>query len=105
MTREQQFATISAAKAHVLQWAESRHVPLVHVDVVVPFVETDFSLSVWLFYDTDASVSACSLSGTTAAVQAEYRAGLSAAGYDLGLLPQVEFYMGLTRERGPALRG
>ena len=93
MTREQQFAAIEAAKVRVLQWAENRHVPLVHIDVVVPFVATDFSLSVWLFYNTTANVSALGRDGTTAAVETEYRDGLTAAGYDPGWLPQVQFFV------------
>ena len=93
MTREKQFACISAAKARVLEWAAEGRVPLVHVDVVVPFVETDFDLDVWLFYDTTLNVTARERDGTTANAIAEYRRALSDAGYDPKWLTRVKFHV------------
>jgi hypothetical protein len=92
MTRQKQFAAIEVARMHVQQWAATRRVPIVHLDVVVPFVETDFSLAAWLFYDTNANLLAYGLDGTTAAAEAEYRAGLSAGGYDPAWLTHVTFF-------------
>lgn len=51
--RHKQFAILEAAIDRLLSWARQSNIPLHRVEVVVPFVETDFSLSVWLFYTTD----------------------------------------------------
>jgi hypothetical protein len=91
--RKQQLAHIEAAGAELRAWARSNGVPLVHVDFVVPFVETDFSLSVWLFYDTDRSVADLDHDGTTARVQQEFLSILDAGGYPAAWLPDVAFYV------------
>jgi hypothetical protein len=89
--RKQQFAHIEAAGAELRAWASSDGVPLVHVDFAVPFVETDFSLNVWLFYDTDRSVADLDRDGTTARVQQEFLSILGAGGYPAAWLPDVAF--------------
>ena len=89
--RKQQFAHIEAAKAQLQAWAEANDIPLVHVDFVVPFVETDFSLSVWLFYDTDRNVADLDRDGTTSRAQQEFLSILGASGYPAAWLPDVAF--------------
>ncbi|HEY4328550.1 MAG TPA: hypothetical protein VGN88_02350 [Phycisphaerae bacterium] len=54
--RRQQFAIIESAKARILSWAHQRRIPLHCVHFIVPFVDTDFSLSVWFFYKIDADI-------------------------------------------------
>ncbi len=56
MTRNEQFAYIEAARQHVLGWARSNGIALHRIEYVVPFVDTDFRLSVWFFYETDAQL-------------------------------------------------
>jgi hypothetical protein len=58
---------------------------------VVPFVETDFTLSVWLFYDTDRNVADFDRDGTTARMQQEFLSILGADGYSAAWLPDVTF--------------
>jgi hypothetical protein len=89
--RKQQFARIEAAKAQLQAWAGANGIPLVHVDFVVPFVETDFTLSVWLFYDTDRNVADLDRDGTTARVQQKFLSILGAGGYPAAWLPDVAF--------------
>ncbi|OLE23160.1 MAG: hypothetical protein AUG44_22860 [Actinobacteria bacterium 13_1_20CM_3_71_11] len=91
--RKQQFAHIAAAKTALLGWAQSNDIPLVRVEFVVPFVETDFSLSVWLFYDTNANVTRAAADGTTTNVEQEFQSILSAAGYPTDWLSRVSFYI------------
>jgi hypothetical protein len=91
--RRQQFAHIGAAKTALLGWAQANNIPLVRVEFVVPFVETDFSLSVWLFYDTNANVTRAAADGTTINVEQEFQSILSAAGYRTDWLSRVSFYV------------
>ncbi len=91
--RKQQFAHIDAAKTNLLGWAQANDVPLVHVEFVVPFVETDFSLGVWLFYATDANINRAAADGTTTNVQQEFQSILSATGYPNDWLTRVSFYV------------
>jgi hypothetical protein len=51
--RRQQFSFLEAAEGQLFSWSKERGIPLHRVEFVVPFVETDFGLSVWLFYHTD----------------------------------------------------
>jgi hypothetical protein len=89
--RKNQFAHIDAAKANLLAWAAANKVPLIHVEFVVPFVDTDFSLTVWLFYDTDLNVTRAADDGTTANVQERLLSILSADGYPADWLSQTSF--------------
>ena len=51
MNRQEQFQLIEAAKTEILKWAKAENIALFRVEYVVPFVEDDFSLSTWFFYD------------------------------------------------------
>jgi hypothetical protein len=79
MPRAQQFSIIDAARKRLLEWAEARRIPLVRVEFVVPFVENDFSLGAWLFYDTGASVAIHEAHGVTAALRERFLAALRGA--------------------------
>lgn len=89
--RRKQFAHLAAAKEQLHLWAGSHAVPLAHVDFVVPFVETDFGVSVWLFYDTDVSVARLDRDGGSARMQEEFLSFLSADGYPAQWLSDVAF--------------
>jgi hypothetical protein len=89
--REEQLAQVEAARPRLLSWASAGGVPLVRVEFVVPFVEGDHSLHVWLFYDTDLDVTRLAGDGTTAAVQAELRSILEASGYPPDRLADIAF--------------
>jgi hypothetical protein len=93
MTREQQFAAIEKARDGILSWAHERGVPLARVEYVVPFVEDDFSLSVWLFYDRDVSVASYEADGTTKALKERYLKMLCEIGYAERWLSEVAFYL------------
>jgi hypothetical protein len=91
--RKRRFAHLAAAEAQILAWARSHDVPLVHVDFVVPFVETDFGVSVWLFYDTNASVARLKRDRGSDLVRATFLELLTADGYPPGWLAGVRFHI------------
>jgi hypothetical protein len=89
--RKKQFAHIEAAEIGLLTWARANDVPLVCVEFTVPFVETDFSLGVWLFYDTGLNLTRAAADGTTANVQRQFLSILSSAGYPADWLARISF--------------
>lgn len=91
MTRAEQFAMIGKAKKRTLAWARESGLALVNIEHVVPFVETDFSLSVWLFYDLDLTAKAASANGMTERVSDKYRSVLRELGYPGRWLAEVDF--------------
>jgi hypothetical protein len=91
--RKKQFAHLAAAKGQLLGWADSSGVPLVRVDFVVPFVETDFDVSVWLFYDTDVDVARLDRDGGSELVREEFLRLFNADGYPAEWLSGVAFFI------------
>jgi hypothetical protein len=91
--RQTQLDHLEAAKKRLVEWAGDNGVPLVQVEYVVPFVETDFGAAVWLFYQDDAQVTEFGQNGTTARVQDEFLSLIEKAGYPAGWLPDVSFYV------------
>ncbi len=89
--RKKYFRHVAAARARLLRWATANGVPLVRVEFVGPFVESDHSLHVWLFYDTDLNVGRLDENGTTAALRREFLSILSADGYPREWLHDVGF--------------
>jgi hypothetical protein len=90
--RHQQLTHLDAARGELLAWATANAVPLVRVEFVVPFVDTDFDAAVWLFYATDADVSRCVETGHAASVEEEFRSILADRGYPEDWLGAVAFY-------------
>jgi hypothetical protein len=89
--RRKQFEHLASAKARILSWAAAQDLPLVRVEYIVPFVETDFDASVWVFYDTDLNVRRLTEDGTDANLRREFLAILGADGYPPEWLSQVDF--------------
>ena len=54
--RRRQFAHLATGKRELLAWTANNGIPLVRAQFGVPFVQTDHSADVRLFYDTDANV-------------------------------------------------
>lgn len=86
-----QFAYLNDARQELLAWATGNGIPLVRLEYVVSFVETDFGTNVWLFYDTDASVASCAAAGMTANVQTKFLAILADNGYPADWLADTSF--------------
>ena len=79
--RARQFDVIEKASAQTLRWAARESVALVRIEPVVPFVETDFSLHAWLFFETDGHVQSYRTDGTAERVESQFRSYLTESGY------------------------
>jgi hypothetical protein len=88
--RSRQFELIEAARKRLLKWTRAEGIPLQHVEFVVPFVETDFSLSAWLFYADESNVAVCEGDGTSVRVTQRFQVELAEAGYPADWLSLVE---------------
>lgn len=84
-----QFDAIASASVETLDWAAAHSVPLQYIYPVVPFVETDFSLEAWFFFDTEHQVRRFAEDGTCERVFAQFRADLAGAGYRSEWIPLV----------------
>ena len=92
--RSRQFDVIESASAKTLRWAAHQAVPLERIEPVVPFVETDFSLDAWLFFDTEAHVEQFRVDGTGDKVVAQFRSDLADSGYPPEWLALVVCHFG-----------
>lgn len=91
MTREEQFAFIASAKASVLASARRDGIPLHRIEFVVPFVDDDFGLWVWFFYETDDQLQSAVRTGWSEALKAELLRALRSTGYAEEWLDAVGF--------------
>ena len=92
--RKRQFDLIAVATKRTLKWARGQGIALEHIEPVVPFVETDFSLSAWLFFDTEHHVKQYSTDRTADRTVTQFRADLAEAGYPAEWLPLIKCYFG-----------
>ena len=91
MTREQQFAYIDLARKSFLPWATGRGIPLRRIEFVVPFVETNFGLSVWFFYETDEQLGRSGVERWPDRLTGSFIGLLRTLGYAPDWLTQVVF--------------
>jgi len=89
--RSRQFQLIEGARKLLLNWARQENMRLEHVEFVVPFVATDFSLYVWLFYATRADIKRCADNGTSERMKAKFKTILAELGYPSEWNALVEF--------------
>ena len=92
--RQRQFDVIAAASALTLKWAHQNCVSLETIEPVVPFVETDFSLSAWLFVDTEARLGTYRSDGTAGRLIDQFLSDLTDAGYPAEWISLVTCYFG-----------
>ncbi len=55
--RKHQFDVIEEADKHTYSWAKQNMINLHNIEVIVPFVETDFDLHILFFYKTNKELS------------------------------------------------
>ena len=84
---------VDRLKKLILDWTMQNEIRLHWVDYVVPFVLTDKSLTVWLFYDTDKTKSDYEINGTNEIVKNQYLHFLTKLGYTIDYLKEVTFYI------------
>ena len=83
--RQQQFDHLTSAKTQILAWAEERGVRLVRVEFIVPFVESAFYMTVWMFYESNTDA------GWAEPLRDEFLRLLANGGYPHEWLSQVAF--------------
>jgi hypothetical protein len=88
--RSRQFELIERARKRLMKWAQAENIPLRHVEFVVPFIETDFSLSAWFFYSDELSVASLEGDGTSGRVIQRFKLELANAEYPTHWLSVVE---------------
>lgn len=84
---------VDRLKNLILDWAKQSEIRLHTVDCVIPFVLTDKSLSVWLFYDTDKIKDNYEANGTNDLVKNQYLRLLAELNYPTDYLSEVTFYI------------
>ena len=89
--KERQFDLIAVATEETLRWARRMGISLEHVEPMVPFLPTDFSLHVWLFFDNENRVDRYKSDGTADDVIAQFRSNLASADYPSDWLALVTF--------------
>jgi hypothetical protein len=65
MNREEQFAIIKKAEDIVLEWSKIEGIGLFRVEFIVPFVDDDFSLHTWFFFNKNLEVTENKQNGTS----------------------------------------
>lgn len=93
MTRSDQFAYIDAAKASLLRWAPEHGIPLHQIEFVVPFVDTNFGLSVWFFFETDEQLRRSNAMGWPDRLSARFTELVERLGYSAAWLPKIRFVL------------
>ena len=89
--RKKQLDMISVAQKQIMQWAKRERLSLSNVDYVVPFVEDDFSLTTWFFYETNAQIDVHEKNGDSERLKHEFLRVLSSLGYPSEWLSSVDF--------------
>jgi len=91
MNRTEQFAIITKAREEVLKWVEGAGISLFRVEFVVPFVDDDFGLWVWLFYEKEIDVKDNDQNGISKRVSQQFLKILSELEYPAELMSEVGF--------------
>ena len=89
MTRDDVFRIIDLASNQVLQCQEQSVNGIKRIEHVVPFVDGDYSLSVWAFYATDEDMQKGS--SVEESFRSDYVSALRNHGYDPAWLGKVGF--------------
>ena len=95
MTKELplQLSHVNKIKDLTISWAKSVDIKLHNIQTVVPFVLTDKSLGVWLFFDNDQLVQTYNKNGVTDNVKQKYLDFLKNDNYPADYLAQVTFFV------------
>lgn len=103
--RARQFDLIAKATERTLKWAALESISLEHIEPVVPFVETDFSLDAWLFFDSENRIRRYRAEGIEKNVVARFREDLANVGYPPEWLPLVTCHIASKEVVDRAYRG
>lgn len=82
---------VNRVKKLMLDWTIQDQIKLHTIECVVPLVNSDKSLFVWLFYDTDQTKNDYENNGTNEAVKNKYLHLLNELSYPVEYLKEVSF--------------
>ncbi len=85
------FDYIEKAEQLTFEWTKANNIKLFKIEFIVPFVLTDISLQVLLFFDTDKTLSEYDADGTTQLVKEKYLDSLIQLDYPKKYLNEVSF--------------
>jgi hypothetical protein len=88
-----QLEYVDRVKKRMFDWARQNKISLKTIECVVPFVLTDKSLSVWLFYATNQIKDVYEKNGTNEVVKNKYLNLLIALNYPKDYLTEVSFFI------------
>ena len=94
LERARQFALINSALATTLAWAQNNLIPLEYIYPVVPFIDSDYSVAVWLFLDSEQRIREYQDGCVAESLKAKLRKELLNAGYPEEWLILVTFHFG-----------
>lgn len=92
MTREEQYALIETAKESLMRWAGSQRIPVHRIEYVVPFVDTNFGLNAWFFYETDEQLQQAEGKGWSDRLSTALARLLRNLGYAPEWLLKIQFF-------------
>jgi len=84
---------VDRVKKIMIDWARQNKICLKTIECVVPFVLTDKSLSVWVFYDTNQIKDEYEKNGTNEVVKNKYLNLLTELNYPKEYLTEVSFFI------------
>jgi len=89
----EQFDYIEKARQLMLQWTKTNNINLFRIEYIVPFVLTDKSLDVWLFFDTEKISTQYQTDGTIQKAKTKFLDILVELDYPTDNLKGVMFYV------------
>lgn len=87
-----QLEFVGRLKKSMIEWAEQKKIRLQTIEYVIPFVLTDKSLSIWLFYDTNQTKNSYEDDGTHEEVKNKCLNFLMEFNYPKDYLKEVNFF-------------
>ena len=86
-----QLGYIEKAEQLTLEWTKTNNIKLFQIEFIVPFVLTDISLQVLLFFDTNKILDDYKADGTVELVKQQYLNNLILLDYPKNYLNEVTF--------------
>lgn len=86
-----QLQYVDKAIAHMMDWAQASDIHLHKIESIIPFVATDKSLEIWLFFSTDEVKKRYEQDGKTQLVKKTFLQTLQELNYPADYLSQVTF--------------
>lgn len=86
-----QFDFTTSAKESMLLWTKKENIHLFRIEYIIPFVLTDKSLEIYLFFDTDQRMKEYDIDGTTDSIKRKFLSTLSELHYPIDYLNEVDF--------------